>query len=731
MTSLQQRAGERAAAAELHKKVQAVEKASGVAPSPTSDDAEKIDKKNIQDDGVSDDADTEYSGSVGMATWATSADASYRPNDFGDKSCALSSLPLERIPSAAEEELDIDHCEGSAKHAGYFMKAAGGAAVTAAAAAAAANAAAPRQKPGGDAVDRLDSSPVRAPLGLSESMPSVGSGLHGSGQCSPCVWHWKPQGCQRGGECGYCHLCPEGEIKIRKKAKLAALRVGPNDDLAVDEEAKLAALRGPNGDTDEEEDDDEQSPMTSPSQAKSPTELSLAEERKEASTKPTTSVGSSLHGSGECRPCAWFWKAQGCQNAEECRHCHLCLEGEIKMRKKQKVDVLRKDAPGGEEEDNDGNEDEDSPAIILPPPGLSEPSTSPADKTEPKASTLKPGELASIGSSLHGSGECRPCAWFWKAQGCENAEECRHCHICPEGEIRNRKKVKVDTMRHEKQVEEKTHAHMQVAHMQAVVSQATQFCLPFLPSPLIHLPSLGSTLHGSGMCRPCAWFWKQQGCENGLECRHCHLCPDGEIKGRRKMKVAVLRHHGDMQQQFEIAQEMLKQHQDTWGDDEQQQWEADCAAGFYAHHGMAEVDFSPATVKHSGPSPKMDSTDNDSPAWVTTRSSPTAGESSNESPSAFFGSSSPVALELSSSLDLPSTGSALHPGRCRPCAWFWKSQGCSNAKACAHCHLCPEGELKIRKRVKESAMRTGALAPAWRSDVRSPRIVKIAPILGA
>merc|ERR1712159_257599 len=55
------------------------------------------------------------------------------------------------------------------------------------------------------------------------------------------------------------------------------------------------------------------------------------------------------------------------------------------------------------------------------------------------------------------------------------------------------------------------------------------------------LPSLGSHLHSAGECRPCAWFHKPQGCSNGAECRHCHLCGDGEIKTRKKSKVAGLR----------------------------------------------------------------------------------------------------------------------------------------------------------------------------------------------
>jgi hypothetical protein len=50
--------------------------------------------------------------------------------------------------------------------------------------------------------------------------------------------------------------------------------------------------------------------------------------------------------------------------------------------------------------------------------------------------------------------------------------------------------------------------------------------------------SIGSVAHGTGTCRPCAWFWKAQGCENGSQCRHCHLCPQNEIKRRRYKKLA-------------------------------------------------------------------------------------------------------------------------------------------------------------------------------------------------
>eukprot|EP00933_Yihiella_yeosuensis_P018848 TRINITY_DN1536_c0_g1_i1.p1 TRINITY_DN1536_c0_g1~~TRINITY_DN1536_c0_g1_i1.p1 ORF type:complete len:348 (-),score=62.57 TRINITY_DN1536_c0_g1_i1:246-1289(-) len=55
------------------------------------------------------------------------------------------------------------------------------------------------------------------------------------------------------------------------------------------------------------------------------------------------------------------------------------------------------------------------------------------------------------------------------------------------------------------------------------------------------LPSLGSELHGTGQCKPCAWLFKSRGCQNALSCEYCHLCPEGELKNRKKAKVAAIR----------------------------------------------------------------------------------------------------------------------------------------------------------------------------------------------
>merc|ERR1711862_101115 len=48
--------------------------------------------------------------------------------------------------------------------------------------------------------------------------PSLGSMQHGAG-CEPCAFAYKPDGCKKGFLCKFCHLCPRGEIKQRKREK--------------------------------------------------------------------------------------------------------------------------------------------------------------------------------------------------------------------------------------------------------------------------------------------------------------------------------------------------------------------------------------------------------------------------------------------------------------------------------------------------------------------------------
>jgi len=70
-----------------------------------------------------------------------------------------------------------------------------------------------------------------------------------------------------------------------------------------------------------------------------------------------------------------------------------------------------------------------------------------------------------------------------------------------------------------------------------------------------------------------------------------------------------------------------------------------------------------------------------------------------------------VVVELDSVLDKWSVGSSGHHfGRCKPCAFFWKT-GCKDGQACQFCHTCPLDEKKKRTKQKQ----------AWRRAVKATR----------
>lgn len=80
--------------------------------------------------------------------------------------------------------------------------------------------------PGAEGLTNEDApASMGAPVFLADA-PNEGSKMHGTGACRPCAWFWKPVGCQNDKNCGYCHLCPESELKQRKKSKQVMMRLG-------------------------------------------------------------------------------------------------------------------------------------------------------------------------------------------------------------------------------------------------------------------------------------------------------------------------------------------------------------------------------------------------------------------------------------------------------------------------------------------------------------------------
>lgn len=61
------------------------------------------------------------------------------------------------------------------------------------------------------------------------------------------------------------------------------------------------------------------------------------------------------------------------------------------------------------------------------------------------------------------------------------------------------------------------------------------------PPVFAAIPTVGSAGHGLRKCKPCAFVWKESGCQSGTSCKFCHLCDPAEKKRRRKAKLQLRR----------------------------------------------------------------------------------------------------------------------------------------------------------------------------------------------
>lgn len=210
------------------------------------------------------------------------------------------------------------------------------------------------------------------------------------------------------------------------------------------------------------------------------------------------------------------------------------------------------------------------------------------------------------------------------------------------------------------------------------------------------LTSRGSALHAIGTCQPCAWFWKQGGCQNGKDCLRCHSCQPGEVKLRKKVKRTLM-HNGHMSSSLQAPALMPNKLERTAAAHTVQN-----LSSTYSSEVSEGGKIVPLSIAFTG-----EEKDPELPVWKT-------------------GSlQAPPGLELphktetvsSSCTNSMSTGSFLHEtGACQPCAWFWKAGGCQNGKDCVRCHTCPPGEVKARKKAKRALIRLGLVTPGAKAE---------------
>jgi hypothetical protein len=218
-----------------------------------------------------------------------------------------------------------------------------------------------------------------------------------------------------------------------------------------------------------------------------------------------------------------------------------------------------------------------------------------------------------------------------------------------------------------------------------------------------------------GDCQPCAWFWKQRGCQNGQDCSYCHLCPEGELKSRKKTKQANMRmgiattpkaaaaspQPGDSSEDGLRTRGAFFQ-EPAQGNEDSEPESTTAASGSEADENVRSVG---SSVDSGLASPERNTLSSDMAAENKDLALP-PGAKSRE------GVVVPIPPGLQPPPETPSHGSILHgTGNCQPCAWFWKGNSCQNGKDCGFCHLCPEGELKTRKKTKQAMMRSGLATP--------------------
>jgi len=289
---------------------------------------------------------------------------------------------------------------------------------------------------------------------------------------------------------------------------------------------------------------------------------------------PYSSLQADLRGTnfGSYLPSAAGTSKKERQSSSEEEDGELPEDGEILSNEPEEGELNEDEE---ESEDIDDSEDQDS-EHQQPPPEVTRsnlPPSGPAPTRRRRASAVcpppPPGEpVPSKGSARHYNGTCRPCAWLHRSDGsgCRNAEACLYCHLCPDGELKRRKKTKMQ--RRMDEVRQLRHRMRMLDGEPATPSIAVVGPSPGRTTPamvdgraavggaggavlLEHVsamepcyievrperPAAGSLGHNLGRCRPCAWFHKDaSGCRNGTSCRYCHLCPPGELKRRKRDK---------------------------------------------------------------------------------------------------------------------------------------------------------------------------------------------------
>lgn len=275
------------------------------------------------------------------------------------------------------------------------------------------------------------------------------------------------------------------------------------------------------------------------------------------------SIGSALHSLGKCRPCAWFWKPGSCQNGQTCMHCHLCPEGALKARKKERRVAVAAHVRQRERERTGQH--------ILPPSGDA------TAKAEPRLPPFVPAHVpATFPLKLEPNHSKVPfCVWAAgeKERGPRSSagpvEDRESCHSdCStmdadsmDAASLTRRQVELglsdassDQLAHAPPAAGASphagpdsiasympgHVLKQVVHAKHDPADRGPGHPGLMRCGSPACPSVGSAPHHLGLCKPCNFVHRNR-CSSGAACKFCHLCGPEECQRRKKEKQAMMR----------------------------------------------------------------------------------------------------------------------------------------------------------------------------------------------
>jgi hypothetical protein len=223
--------------------------------------------------------------------------------------------------------------------------------------------------------------------------------------------------------------------------------------------------------------------------------------------------------------------------------------------------------------------------------------------------------------------------------------------------------------------------------------------------------SKGSSLHESGQCNPCGFFFKPSGCSLGSECEFCHLCTKTMFLQRKKARKLMGKEIKRAAKNIRKEEELLMQKSPILS-------VKACATPTRSQNFYRVNESSLPAIKGSMSQPIK----NFGSKSNVTSSMQLSNKFSNK-----LNVDSKRGVTLSNSLNMyspfdgmkhtdasrcPSVGSALHSsGQCLPCTKLIQTGSCAEGEACAFCHICQD---TLPTRLDKSSRFDNNFGDIWR-----------------